>query len=146
MLRLIRFEITFGFLLIISIVSLIGCSSSGTDQETKSSESASVTSSSTQKSPASSSGSVTKVVNRDPGGSGKYEFYPSKFTFNVGQEVKFEISSESEFHTFTIDDLDIDLGLEAEEVIEFTFTFNDAGTYDLVCLSHPEMTGKITVK
>ena len=134
MLRFISLRVVFGFLSIITILSLIGCSSSGTTEEKQSSESA----------PAS--GSVTKVVNRDPGGSGKYEFYPSKFTFNVGQEVKFELSSETEFHTFTIDDLDIDLGLEAEEVIEFTFTFNDAGTYDLVCLSHPEMTGKIVVK
>ena len=146
MLRFISLRVVFGFLSIITILSLIGCSSSGTTEEKQSSESAPATSPSTQKSSASSSGSVTKVVNRDPGGSGKYEFYPSEFTFNVGQEVKFELSSETEFHTFTIDDLDIDLGLEAEEVIEFTFTFNDAGTYDLVCLSHPEMTGKIVVK
>jgi plastocyanin len=138
----------FGLLAIICVVSLIGCSSGGTSDETQSSESIRTTSPSTQKSsaPASSSGSLTKVVNRDPGGSGKYEFYPSNFTFNVGQEVKFELSSETEFHTFTVDDLDIDLGLEAEEIVEFTFTFNDAGTYDLVCLSHPEMTGKIVVK
>ena len=93
-------------------------------------------------------GDVTriKVVNRDPGGSGKYQFSPSEVTFDVGETVEITLLGETEFHTFTVDDLDIDESLDAGEELVFTFTFDRAGVFDLICLAHPQMTGTITVK
>lgn len=93
-------------------------------------------------------GDVTriKVVNRDPGGSGKYAFDPDNLSFNVGETVEFTLLGETEFHTFTVDDVGIDEALDAREKVVFTFTFDTAGSFDLVCLSHPQMTGTITVK
>ena len=91
-------------------------------------------------------GDVVKVVNKDPGGSGKYEFSPSEITFNVGQKVTFELTSETEFHTFTVEDLDIDEALGSGETVKLEFTFDRAGQFELKCLAHPQMSGTITVK
>ena len=87
-----------------------------------------------------------KIVNQDTGGSGKYQFSPSDLTFKVGEKVEFTLLGETEFHTFTVDDLGIDESLDAEEEVVFTFTFDTAGTFDLICLAHPQMTGAITVE
>ena len=89
------------------------------------------------------------VVNEDPGGSGKYQFNPSELSFKVGDRVAFTLTAETEFHTFTVDDLGIDEALSKGEEVNFTFTFDRAGTFDLVCLVHggPQgMVGTITVK
>ena len=86
------------------------------------------------------------VVNQDPGGSGKYAFDPADLSFKVGETVEFTLLGETEFHTFTVDDVGIDEALDAGETVVFTFTFDTAGTFDLICLSHPQMTGTITVK
>ena len=93
-------------------------------------------------------GDVTKVsvVNQDPGGSGRYAFEPSDFSFSVGEKVELTLLGETEFHTFTVDDLSIDEALDAGEKRIFTFTFDKAGKFDIICLSHPQMTGAITVK
>ena len=71
---------------------------------------------------------------------------PSDLTFKVGEKVEFTLLGETEFHTFTVDDLGIDESLDAGEEVVFTFTFDTAGTFDLICLAHPQMTGAITVE
>ena len=86
------------------------------------------------------------AINKDPGGSGKYEFSPSEITFNGGQKVTFELTSETEFHTFTVEDLDIDEALGSGETVKLEFTFDRAGEFELKCLAHPQMTGLITVQ
>ena len=87
-----------------------------------------------------------KVINQDPSGSGKYAFEPAELLFSAGDKVEFTLKSETEFHTFTVDDLGIDEALGAGEEKVFMFTFNKIGKYDLVCLSHPQMIGSIEVK
>ena len=89
---------------------------------------------------------VVKVENRDIGGSGKYEFAPSELAFTLNECVTLELRAETEFHTFTVDDLGIDEGLEAGETVALEFTFDTAGTFDLICLAHPGMTGTIVVE
>ncbi len=90
---------------------------------------------------------VVKVVNRDPGGSGKYEFSPKELTFSVGETVTFQVSAETEFHTFEVDDLGISQEMEAGQTVEFEYTFDKAGTFELYCVPHEAlgMTGTITV-
>jgi plastocyanin len=91
---------------------------------------------------------VFEVVNRDTGGSGKYEFSPSEMTFKVGETVSFRVSAETEFHTFNVDDLGIDQAIDGGQSVEFTHTFDKAGTFKLVCLVHEAsgMVGTITVQ
>ena len=91
-------------------------------------------------------GTPITVVNEDVGGSGAYAFNPSSLSFSVGEAVTFTLTAETEFHTFTVEDLDIDQSLEAGETQKFNFTFDKAGTFSLICLAHPQMTGTITVQ
>ena len=95
----------------------------------------------------SSGGRVVRVENQDKGGSGVYQFVPSELNFEVGDTVTFEITAETEFHTFTVDDLGIDVSLEAGETVTHTYTFDKAGTFKLLCIPHETfgMTGTITV-
>ena len=89
-----------------------------------------------------------EVVNKDIGGSGVYEFDPSELTFCAGDDVEFTLIAETEFHTFTVDELEIDESLDAGEESTFSYTFDTSGTYDLVCLVHEGlgMTGTIEVQ
>ena len=93
-------------------------------------------------------GDVVKVKNLDQGGSGEYKFVPSEYTFEVGETVTFEMSGETEFHTFTVDDLDIDESVDGGQTVTFTVKFDRAGTFKLICIPHEAfgMMGTITVK
>lgn len=88
------------------------------------------------------------IINRDQRGSGEYRFDPSELRFKVGQEVTFALISETEFHTFTVNELDIDVSMDAGETVLFTFTFDRPGTYELICIPHKTlgMVGEIIVE
>ena len=96
------------------------------------------------------SGNITKVkvVNQDPAGSGKYQFSPDEMQFKVGETVEFTITAETEFHTFNVDELNIDQSVDGGETIVFTHTFDTAGTFRLYCIPHGEngMEGQIIVQ
>ena len=93
-------------------------------------------------------GDMVKVKNLDQGGTGEYKFVPSEFEFEVGETVTFEMSGETEFHTFTVDDLDIDESVDGGQTVTFTVKFDKAGTFELICIPHEAfgMMGTITVK
>jgi plastocyanin len=88
------------------------------------------------------------VSNLDKGGSGKYEFSQSEFEFKVGDEVTFALTSETEFHTFTISELNIDVEIEAGQTEIFTFDFDKPGKYRIFCIPHESlgMVGEIIVE
>ena len=81
-------------------------------------------------------GSDVPVRLQDPGGAGKYQFDPSALTFEVGEVVNFRLDSETEFNTFTVETLGLNVALEKGETVEFSFAFQEAGTYTLVCIPH----------
>ena len=91
---------------------------------------------------------VVKVVNQDAAGSGKYQFVPSKLQFKLNETVTFEMLAETEFHTFTVDDLGIDESANGGQTIRFTYTFDKPGTFELICIVHQAfgMVGEIVVK
>ena len=93
-------------------------------------------------------GDVVRVENQDIGGSGEYKFVPDEFNFELGETVTFKMSAETEFHTFTVDELDIDEEMDAGETITFTYTFNRAGRFEITCIPHQAfgMTGMIVVE
>ena len=91
-------------------------------------------------------GTVVAITNEDIGGSGAYRFNPSELTFKKGQTVTLRLKAETEFHTFTVDELGIDEALGAGESKDFIFTFDTPGVFDLICIVHPDMTGAITVE
>ena len=88
------------------------------------------------------------AVNRNVGGSGKYEFDPSDFSFAVGESVTFCVRAETEFHTFTVDELGMDEAVDGGETISLTFTFDHSGESRLFCIPDESlgMVGTITVR
>ena len=98
--------------------------------------------------PAPSGGTAFEVSLQDPNGSGSYIFGPADLTFSVGDTISFSLTSEKEFHTFTVDDLGIDENVNAETTVDLTFTFDTAGTFELICVPHQAlgMVGTITVQ
>ena len=92
-------------------------------------------------------GAVT-VINRDQSGSGEYRFDPSELTFKVGEEVTFALVAQTELHSFTVDELGINVFIDPGTTELFTFEFAKAGTYNLICIPHESlgMTGQIVVE
>jgi len=84
----------------------------------------------------------------DPKGSGAYIFDPAELSFAVGETVTFSLTSEKEFHTFTVTDLGINTAVNAGETATLEVTFDTAGTYELICVPHRAlgMVGTITVQ
>ena len=93
-------------------------------------------------------GERVDVNMEDPGKSGEYVYDPADFTFERGQQVTFVMTSEGEFHTFTVPDLEINVHVDAWKSKALTYTFDRPGTYELVCTPHETlgMTGVITVR
>ena len=93
-------------------------------------------------------GTRVEIKLRDDKGSGSYAYSPAEFIFKVGEIVNFVMTSETELHTFTVDDLNIDQSIDAGETVEFSFKFDKPGTYPLICIPHETqgMIGKITVQ
>ena len=92
-------------------------------------------------------GAVT-VINRDQSGSGEYRFDPSELTFKVGEEVTFALVAQTELHSFTVDELGVNVFIAPGTTELFTFEFAKAGTYNLICIPHESlgMTGQIVVE
>ena len=92
-------------------------------------------------------GTSRTVALQDPAGSGEYQFDPSDLTFAKGECVNFTFTSENEFHTFTVNALDIDVSIDGGETENLAFTFEAAGEFELICVPHEllGMVGTITV-
>ena len=140
------------FALLIIVVFSLACGSDSSS-ETKESTAAPATAkveekSSTSNSDAEAEKGVVRVLNQDMGGSGSYTFVPNEFIFEKGQNVTFELVAETEYHTFTVDDLKIDEDINAGETKRFKFDFNKTGTFKLYCIVHKAngMVGEIIVK
>ena len=140
-------------LTLLATLVLVACGSDDAAVDSASSDAPASTESNsteTETDSGSTAGDADSVIvsAQDPSGSGDYKFVDSEFTFSVGEKVQFKITSESEFHTFTIEDLGIDVAIDAEDTETLTFTFDKAGEYELICIPHAAlgMTGTIIVK
>ena len=95
------------------------------------------------------SGPVTEVTVKlnDSGGRGPFAFDPVDLSFSAGEVVSFTFVSESQYHTFTVEELGIDEDVDGGETVSFDFTFDEPGTYTLICIPHQAlgMVGTITV-
>ena len=93
-------------------------------------------------------GTEFAVALQDPGRGEDYSFSPADMSFKAGDSITFVLTSQSEFHTFTIDDLDVDVSVDVEETVRYTVTFDSPGTFSLICIPHEQqgMVGSITVE
>ena len=66
-----------------------------------------------------------KIENHDPGKSGDYVFEPKEMEFKAGDAVCLVLSAETEAHTFTVDELGIDVDLNPGEVVRHRYVFDE---------------------
>ena len=80
--------------------------------------------------------------------SGVYSFFPGDITVCAGDTVTFTFTSETQFHTLTVEALGIDVNVSAGTSQRFAYTFDRTGAFELICIPHQAlgMTGTITVK
>ena len=62
-----------------------------------------------------------------------FEFRPKRLSFEMGESVKFRLASMDEPHTFTVMGLDINWTLTRDDPQVQTYTFEEPGTFRLVC-------------
>ncbi len=76
-----------------------------------------------------------------------YLFIPDTFTFQVGKKYTLRFKAPKEAHTFTVAGLALDILIYPGQVTEQAVSFNDIGTYKLVCSIHEQLgqTGKVIV-
>ena len=79
-----------------------------------------------------------------------YDFYfePTEFTFDLGTQVTIDFNNVGEqTHSFTADDLDIDVEAASGETTDLTIDLPDEpGIFDFYCKYHPdEMSGTVSI-
>ena len=138
-----------GVLLIGLAVSLAGCGAGGSESgpaptPTKAAATATPT-------PSASSTSSGNTGNRETVSITIYDepssFFPTTFNFRKGNTYRLQFNAPEEFHTFTVAALGIDIFINPREAATKDITFDQVGTFRLVCLPHEAagMTGQIIV-
>lgn len=126
---------------LIFVLMAVGCG------EGESGNSTSAPGSSLSASDAASAGTGSGEITVNMTGKvGDYKYDPDEMTFSVGQTVKFSLVGNDDTHTFTIEDLNIDEFLDSNQTKSISVAFKTAGTFELTCIPHPEMKGKIVVQ
>jgi plastocyanin len=75
-----------------------------------------------------------------------FQFSPTELSVEPDSEVTLTFSNEGQApHTFTAEDLDVDVHLDPGASEEITFTAPPNGSIEWVCTIHPSMTGTIAV-
>ena len=77
-----------------------------------------------------------------------YTFDPADLTFETGKAYTLSFAAPGELHTFTINDVEIDVIIMAGETVEETIIFDQAGSFELICVPHQSsgMVGTVTVQ
>ncbi len=65
-----------------------------------------------------------------------YKFEPATITVTAGETVRFVITGSGALHTFTIDELGIDISVTAGQTVTKEYTITETGTFELYCRPH----------
>ena len=65
-----------------------------------------------------------------------YTFQPDGYDFKIGTTYALTFNVPKEFHTFTLNDLGVDISINAGESVVAEFTPTHAGTFKLICVPH----------
>ena len=85
---------------------------------------------------------VTVVQTENP-----YVFQPDAYNFELGTTYTLAFEAPGEFHTFTVDELGINIFVNANESVQQDITPSKAGSFKLYCVPHESlgMVGTVTV-
>ena len=89
------------------------------------------------------SGELLSVVH----GEDPYVFIPDTLDLELGKTYTLDFNVPTEFHTFTLSELGIDIFINAGEKVTEDITINQVGVFELVCTPHSTlgMVGTVTV-
>jgi plastocyanin len=77
-----------------------------------------------------------------------FAFDPSTIEVDAGAEVELTFNNEDDVeHSFTAEDLDVEVEAEGGESATTSFTAPESGTVEFICKYHPDqMTGELSVR
>ena len=91
-------------------------------------------------------GAVVNIINSEK----PYLFNPDSFDFQVGTTYVLTFAPVAEFHTFTVEELGLNINIFPGDPlkVEFTPTADQVGTFNLFCVPHQAvgMVGEVTVQ
>ena len=93
--------------------------------------------------PTQPDGELLSVVH----GENPYVFIPDTLDLELGKTYTLDFNVPTEFHTFTLSELGIDIFINAGEKVTEDITINQVGVFELVCTPHLTlgMVGTVTV-
>ncbi len=75
-----------------------------------------------------------------------FSFSPDSLEGHATHAVDLTFVNEDDTaHSFSIDELDVDVEAQGGEENQATFTPNDTGTFEFYCKFHPQMKGEFKV-
>ena len=135
----------FGLLIAVTLIAA-GCNGGGSEPTatpTTPPATPTPTPSTTETTPPNGTGELLSVVH----GEDPYVFIPDTLDLELGKAYTLDFNVPTEFHTFTLPELGIDIFINAGEKVTEDITINQAGEFELVCIPHETlgMTGTVTV-
>ena len=93
--------------------------------------------------PTQPDGELLSVVH----GEDPYVFIPDTLDLELGKTYTLDFNVPTEFHTFTLSELGIDIFINAGEKVTEDITINQVGVFELVCTPHSTlgMVGEVIV-
>lgn len=138
----------FGLLIAASLIAVgaSGCGGGGSEPTatpTTPPATSTPTPSSTEPTQPSGGGERLEVVH----GENPYVFIPDTLDLELGKTYTLDFNVPTEFHTFTLPELEIDIFINAGEKVTEDITINQAGEFELICTPHFTlgMVGTVTV-
>ncbi len=75
-----------------------------------------------------------------------FAFHPDTLTAGAGETVTYSVTNnDSALHSFTVDDLGVDVDVPGGDTVEVSVTFPDSGSAGFRCKYHSSMTGTLEV-
>ena len=142
-----RNKLLAAFVLTLSVAMLAAACGGGDDEEpiaTSTPVPATATDIPTQPSGnGTSAGEVVNVTQTE----NPYVFKPGAYNFELGKTYSLVFEPPGEFHTFNVDELGIEIFVNAGETVQQDITPSVAGSFKLYCVPHESlgMVGTVTV-
>ena len=139
-----RKEVLTAFALTLSVAILAAACGGGNDEEPTPRTPRPTADTPTQPAGNGTSGGQVVSINQSEN---PYVFTPDTYDLELGKTYTLDFQAVGEFHTFTVDELGINIFINAGETVQQDITPSVAGSFKLYCVPHESlgMVGAITV-
>jgi len=134
-----------GALVLTSSLGLVACGGGSEPKPTPTAPKAAATATSTTPKPAATTpvgggATVAVTMTENP-----YAYAPTTFNFTSGKTYTLDIQAPKEFHTFSVEELGINIFINQGQAVKQDVTPTKVGTFTLKCLPHESLGMKGTV-